>query len=88
MSAIKQALANLDAAIGKLEHSVTHYQRSTQSQVEVAQAKAQAQTKKAQETEARLLEQSDMFSDVDPALVSQKLDNAIKKVESVLEDAA
>lgn len=87
MSVIEQALTNLDNAIGKLENSISQYQTSTVEHVETVKAKAYEEAEIKWKSEAKL-KQSDMFSDVDPALVKQKLDSAIKKVEAVLEDAA
>ena len=68
MSAIRQALAKLDSAVGKLEGSTNTLETSI---------------------EAR---QQDMFGSangsVSPAIVAQKLDSAIQKVESVLKETA
>jgi len=83
MSAIKQALVSLDTVIGKLEDSIANYQRVTNEQVETVKVEAKKQAEAAAKAQA----QSDMFSDVDPALVAKKLDNAIQKVEAVLEEA-
>ncbi|MEM7679638.1 MAG: hypothetical protein AAF182_01370 [Pseudomonadota bacterium] len=83
MSAIKQALINLDNVIGKLENSITEYQRATNEQVETVKVEA----KKQAEAAAKVQAQADMFSEVDPSLVAKKLDSAIQKVESVLESA-
>lgn len=84
MSAIKQALVNLDTVIGKLEDSIAHYQRITNEQVETVKAEAKKHAEAATKAQQA---QSDMFSDVDPALVAKKLDSAIQKVEAVLEEA-
>ena len=86
MSAIKQALTSLDAAIGKLENSITAYQHATEDRIDTIKVEAQKKARTELESEAKL-KQSDMFSDVDPALVTKKLDSAIAKVEKVLEEA-
>ncbi len=73
MSAIRQALAKLDNAVGKLEGSINSYDQSVEGRQTDMFGGAAISNENA---------------NVNAAFVAQKLDSAIQKVEHILKENA
>lgn len=91
MSLIQQALLKLDEAVAKAENAHTH----VQSKMAIQKASASAARQNGAANGAQTA-QPDMFGApdtqmdetyIDGALVAQKLDSTINKMEKLLEDA-
>ena len=92
MSLIQQALLKLDEAVAKAENAHTHVQSKMAIQKASASAARQNGSQGAQpdmfgapDTQVNGAPADDTY--IDGALVAQKLDSTINKMEKLLEDA-
>jgi hypothetical protein len=87
VSLIQQALLKLDEAVAKAEGAHTH----VQSKLAITQASVSAAQQNGQAKNGAQGAQPDMFGApetyIDGALVAQKLDSTINKMEKLLESA-